>query len=344
MFKIIMETSFIIVAISIFGTYQSAAKGKKNTRMGITLPNQYLNHPEVLAIINHYKKRNTAIFILSLIATLPLFTITYTSFIILLMAVWIAVTMIISNECFNKYNSKLLLLKSKNQWFPLDCGFRLLTREETSLNKSNRFAFLRKWIPTMKDKLLSQTDEPIYVDEDEYWINGYYYNPDDKRAMVEKRIGYGLTGNLATKKGKWSVYGSGAFGAFVFIAVFILFVRMDFATFQMEIGESTVVIKAPLYDYQFEIDNIEEVTLTDILPQHGIRTNGTATETYYLGNFNFDEYGSSKVFIYIDNPPYLIIWLNDKTVLFNTKSEEKTKQYYVQLLNQMENLGSIKPN
>ena len=187
-------------------------------------------------------------------------------------------------------------------------------------------------LPTNKDRLLAGADQPIYVDEDEYWINGYYCNPDDKRTMVEKRVGYGSTGNLATKQGKIGVYAAVLLSTIVIGGMVILFMAMDFATFRMSIEGSTVKINAPIYDYQFEAEAIEEVTLTDTLPKGGIRTNGAATGTYYLGNFRFDAYGSSKVFLYTDYPPYIVISLADKTVLFNTKSEEETEKFYQQLI------------
>jgi hypothetical protein len=321
----------IFVAVVLFGSYQSAANVRKNMRMSVTLPYRFLNQPEVMSIINRYKKINRLVFLIYLAATLPVFKIPYTSLLLLYMFLWIAFIFILNGSLYNRYNAELVLLKSKNRWFPEEDRYHVLTKEDDA-KRSKADILLRRWFPTTRDKLVSQAKEPIYVDEDECWMNGYYYNPEDKRTTVEKRVGAGTTVNLATKRGR-----IGSIAAFVFIAlvicpILILFFRMDFMEFQMEIGENKIIIDAPAYDYEFEIGDIKEVSLTDTLPDKGIRTNGAATDTYLLGNFRLDEFGSAKVYLYRDYPPYIIIKTEDKTVLFNTKSPEKTKEYYENLV------------
>jgi hypothetical protein len=238
-----------------------------------------------------------------------------------------------SNRLFCRYNNKLILLKSKNLWFVQDYEYRVLSREKTQVR---RHVLLQKWLPTPLDRLLSHADGPVYVDGDEHWINGYYYNPEDRKTMVEKRIGTGFTANLATKSGKWNIYGVIAFVGIVFGLLIILFVRMDFATFQMVVGDTKVEMKAPIYNYEFSMNDIENITMVDSLPEHASRTNGAGTETYYLGNFNIEGYGSSKVYIYRNYPPFIVIELKDKTVFFNTKSAEETREYYELLLDRAE--------
>ncbi len=55
-------------------------------------------------------------------------------------------------------------------------------------------------IINMQNQLISVAENPIYVDSDEYWINGMSYkNPYDNRVVVEPRIGTKPVYNLATK-------------------------------------------------------------------------------------------------------------------------------------------------
>jgi hypothetical protein len=110
---------------------------------------------------------------------------------------------------------------------------------------------------------------------------------------------------------------------------------MDFANFKMVVGDTKVEMKAPMYPYEFNIADIENITLVDYMPEHAIRTNGAGTETYYLGNFNIQGYGSSKMYIYREYPPFIVIELKDKTVFFNTKSAEQTRDYYELLLDRL---------
>jgi len=332
MFQIIIGGSLLIVAISIFATYQSAAKPRKNILLGSLLPEEALQKEEVLRLVDQYKRGNILAFIVFLLAELPMFFIPKTSIIILYMGIWCAAYYIISSQFFHRAFAKVLLLKSKNRWFPNEYEFRSLKAEERK-TKSKLLPVLRRWIPTTRELLLAQEQQPVYVDQDEYWIDGYYCNPEDVRATVEKRVGFGTTNNLGTRIGKLMAFIAPIFVTAVIGGVFILFLIMDFATFQMRIEGDTVKMKAPMYDYQFKAEDMEKVTLTQELPENGIRTNGAATESYYLGNFRLEGYGSSKVYIYIKYPPYIVVSLsNGKTVLFNSKEEKETKECYRELL------------
>jgi len=306
--NIIMGFVMIVMSISLFATYQSAGTPKKNILLGITLPKEYIINEKVTDIIKNYKKINRLLFLVSLILALPLFTLKYTSFIILYLFLWYLSYFLVSNVYFKKYNKQLFLLKSQNRWFPDE--WHIVT-EDT-------------------DK------EPIYADEDECWRKGYYYNPKDSRSTVEKRVGVGNTYNMATKKGKAITYSLTSFGIIVVGAVLFLFARMDFATFDLTLEGSTVEMRAPFYGYQFDINEIENVSLIDSMPQHGVRSNGAATETYSLGNFNYDGYGRSKVYIYNDYPPYILIKTKDLSVFFNSKEEGTTREYYEMLLKKLE--------
>jgi hypothetical protein len=149
--------------------------------------------------------------------------------------------------------------------------------------------------------------------------------------MVEKRIGYGMTVNMATKNGKWITYGT-----LIPIALLVMFLafqllRMDFASFNMSLNGESVKISAPLYSYSFNINEIEELILIETLPK-GYKSNGAGTDRYNLGNFNLNGYGKSKVYVYINNPPYLVIKLKNIYVLINGKTSDITQNYY-KLLN-----------
>lgn len=327
MFQIIMIGTMLFIELVLFATYHSAANARKNLRMSTTLPYRYLNEPEVMMIINSFKKRNIVLFLIFAVAALPSTLIEYTSVLMLYLIVWLCLVFIVSGSLYNRYNAKLIQLKSKNKWFPGEFEYHVLEREGDS-KKNKAIALFRKWFPTTRDKLLNHATEPIYVDGDECWINGYYYNPEDGKTTVEKRFGIGTTVNLATKGGKWTIYGTFLFISVIIVPLLIMFFRMDFIPFQMIVGENEIMIDAPAYDYEFDPSDIKEVTLTQTLPKDGTRTNGAATSSYYLGNFRFDEYGSTKAYIYLEYPPYIVIRTEEKTILFNTKSADRTKEYY----------------
>lgn len=327
MFDVVMVGTMLIITVIVFASYQSGAGIRNNLRMSVTFPKQYANVDEVLTIVNRYKKSNILCLLSTIILILPVLLILYTSLIMLYLTVWIFMVLIVYNTLFCRYNNRLLLLKSRKLWFRED-NYHLLDPGKV---QTKRNIILQRLFPTALDRLVNSTKEPIYVDEDEYWINGYYYNPKDQRSTVEKRVGVGTTANLAVKGGKAIIYGSVAFILVVFIGIFTMFVQMDFVTFQMIIGDNTVKIDAPMYGYEFDKADIEEISLTYTLPAKGMRTNGAATESYLLGNFRYDEYGKTKMYVYREYPPYLVIRLTNTTVLFNTQSEEETLLLYEEL-------------
>ena len=334
MAQTIMMICMLIITIALFASYQSAAGIRKNQRMNTTLPDEDLKHPKVIAVIESFKKSNIVLLLASIALTLPILFIKPTSLQITYITVWTGINFIISNHLYCKYNAKLIMLKSENRWFPNP----YLYHEMDGTCQIRKGKVLKRLFPSTMDRMLKNSDAPIYVDEDEYWINGYYYNPKDRKSTVEKRVGVGTTGNLAAKGGSLTIYGSMIFVVVLMGSLIFLFVWMDFATFQMEIGDSVVEIEAPLYDYEFQLSDVTEISLSDTLPEGGVRTNGAATSTYYLGNFRFNSYGNSKVYLYKGYPPYIIIKLKDKTVFFNTKSKEETLDYYNKLLESIEKI------
>jgi len=332
MFDVIIIGTMLIIAVAMFATYQSATKPRKNVWLNVTFPGAEVNRQEIIDIVKQFKKRNLMFFFASVLLMLPVLWMKQTSFILLYITVLTVVVMISVNQLFCRYNSRLLLLKSRKLWFDDEAYHPL---DQTRLQRQ-RHKIWRQFFPTELDRLMKQTEETIYVDEDEYWINGYYYNPEERRSTVEKRVGVGTTVNMATKAGKFTNYGAAIFVAAILIPMFILFAQMDFASFEIEVGTSAVRLKAPLYGDEFALSEVEEVRLVDMLPQSGMRTNGAATEEYLLGNFRYDGYGKTKMFVYWDYPPYLVIKLSDRTVFYNSRQKEKTLLAYELLLQKTE--------
>lgn len=184
-----------------------------------------------------------------------------------------------------------------------------------------------KRVQDTRNLLLERTESAIYVDDDYYWRGGFYNNPNDARTMVEKRFGIGYTINIATAKGKLAYYGLLIGLPALLLPLFLMLFSFDTAKFDMTITNDHVFIHAPIYKYDFPLDDIKSVSSTDLLPQ-GSRTNGAATSRYFLGNFNLNQYGRSKMYTYRNKPPYIVLELPDLYVFFNADTPEKTWEIY----------------
>ena len=200
--------------------------------------------------------------------------------------------------------------------------------EDSKVNLACNTIYKRTW--TLGCMIASK--KPIYIDNDEYWKNGEYNNPNDYRTMVEKRVGYGMTYNMATKKGKIMTYGSYVFGILISVILIFMFFIFDFSKITLTINNNLVKISAPIYGTTFNIEDIQDITKVDNINK-GIKTNGIGTDRYSLGHYNIDDYGNSLLYIYSKNPPYIVIKLKDKNLFINGKSKDETEIYYNDLIN-----------
>ncbi|KAA9000395.1 hypothetical protein F4V43_14800 [Paenibacillus spiritus] len=183
---------------------------------------------------------------------------------------------------------------------------------------------------------LEMDDAPLATDDDALWINGMtYYNPDDRSVMVAKRTGIGTTFNMATRAGRWSTRIAILLGALVLAGVSALLVWEDFSEPRLNLTASgTVEIRSTMYNFDFPASDIREVALVDKLPG-GTKTNGSATSRYARGIFRLKGYGPTRLYVYKETPPYLMIRLADgykqQRVVFNEKDPAQTRRLYEKL-------------
>lgn len=195
--------------------------------------------------------------------------------------------------------------------------------------------YINNKVKQEQSRILNTCKNPIYTDNDEFWSKGVYNNPNDRSVTVEDRTGYGITYNLATKKGRIIYYGSLLFVAVLIMGLTLNMIRFDHAKFTLNIDNNIVKINAPTYGMEFDIEDIEAVKVIDKLPT-GIRTNGVGASTYNLGNFSINGYEKCKLSIYFENSNCIGIKLKDGTyIFFNNKSNEETLKYYEELQEQL---------
>ena len=49
---------------------------------------------------------------------------------------------------------------------------------------------------------------------------------------------------------------------------------------------------------------------------------------YDFGKFNLDGYGKARQYVFKDNPPYILVTLENDILLISGKTKEETKVYY----------------
>lgn len=146
-----------------------------------------------------------------------------------------------------------------------------------------------------KKELASAADFSYAEDEDAYWRNGYYYNPNDTNTFVESR-GCGITTNMATHWGpitKWLLIGI----FIVCIGIGIGMLPIDFGMMKMQVGTERLELKGCVYYKEsLSYDDVTEVHLLTERPECS-RVWGTGTERFAMGEYHFKDYGSGTAMI-----------------------------------------------
>ncbi len=184
-----------------------------------------------------------------------------------------------------------------------------------------------------KKELLSSDMKPVYVDDDEYWKTGYYYNPNDNHILVKNRMFDGnYSFNLANSKARFIC--GGLYIVIIASIVFTLVVLLPFSNVKMnvDISSEKMIVSAAGYKYQVDADNIENIELLDKLPGESFyRVNGGSTDTYDIGYYKGSDTGKCMLFIFDGYEPILKITGGGKIVFLNSKNEGEVQDWYEQI-------------
>lgn len=191
-------------------------------------------------------------------------------------------------------------------------------------------------IHSKKQRILEQDTQPVYVDDDEYWKNGWYNNPNDSRLMVQDRMcSMNFTFNMA-KPAAWIVYGITAIimvGTVIWVGYLMLSFRNAEVAFS--VNGSQVNLEAAGYECNFSIDDIESVEVLEQMPDEAFsKTNGGATDKYDIGYFRGKESGKCMLFLFKDYTPILRVKLADLVVYANSEDSGEVEKWYSQIQKQ----------
>ena len=180
----------------------------------------------------------------------------------------------------------------------------------------------------LQEKLTKDSGGPDYIDEDRHWLGGFvYYNPDDRKTIINSRIGLNSTINLATPIGK-----------ILTLISLILILAMPCIGFMLDrvnvlpidITDKQEVLEVSLGSKHLSIDkdSIEEVILLQELPEQLVRRFGTATDKLLEGSFSAKDYGSLRLLADPTAAPFILIKNKDGNWLINSRDPDMTLSIY----------------
>jgi len=184
-----------------------------------------------------------------------------------------------------------------------------------------------------RKRVLSMDTSAIIVDDDEYWKNGWYNNPNDTNLLVQDRLcSTNFSMNMAKPAAKVISVVTAVLTTAIIIGVFSIILWFDNAKIVVKMEENQVTIEAAIYDISFNKSDIQSIKILGKMPEDDFtRTNGGATEKFMIGYFKGKETGNGMLFLYRDYVPILEIKLADQTIFVNSKNENDVQEWYQKL-------------
>lgn len=194
--------------------------------------------------------------------------------------------------------------------------------------------FGMSWYVIQKQRRkLFEGKELLLSEDDENWIWGmFYYNKNDNRLWVDKKVGIGFTANMAKKSMIVLEVVTIALVVVLCFGTGILCAMDEFTPIKLQYEEKQLTALHWKEEYQIEKDDIASVTLLDEVPSMS-RTNGTGMKTVYKGKWYSREYQRRfKVCINPEAEPILMIETTDGTwYLLGDSKPEQTEEIYEEL-------------
>ncbi|OEF97564.1 hypothetical protein BHF68_03660 [Desulfuribacillus alkaliarsenatis] len=86
-----------------------------------------------------------------------------------------------------------------------------------------------------------------------------------------------------------------------------------------------------MYGLTLEYQMIQSVELVDILPNIERRTNGSSVGSIRKGNFRLENIGAAKLFVNVNNPPFIEIVSDRHHIFINDSESITTEQLYLEI-------------
>lgn len=181
----------------------------------------------------------------------------------------------------------------------------------------------------LQEKLCTTSGKGVYVDDDDKWIWGlFYYNPEDSHLIINDRVGINSSVNLAKPAGK--VLG-------VVLALVVLSIPFMIPITNtvldkppvIEVNETVLAATSGGTHYEIPLDEIKSAELMEELPTKLVRNMGTGLENLMKGDFTAQDYGSMKVCLDPQCPPYLLVEKeNGQKFLVGSREDGKIEAIY----------------
>lgn len=179
-----------------------------------------------------------------------------------------------------------------------------------------------------QERLTADSGKEFYVDEDDCWIWGmFYYNPHDKRLVVNNRTGVNTTFNMA-KRGAQIFMGATALLLLALPLVGVWLMHEEAIPVELAVTETAVVARHSGTEYEVPLADIESAQLLEERPA-STRVAGTAMESVSKGRYKNDEWGRFTCCLDPRTGPWLLLRTKEGEIwLFGDSDSADTQAAY----------------
>ena len=170
-------------------------------------------------------------------------------------------------------------------------------------------------------------DEPGYVDEDDLWIWGMFYNnPNDRHLFINDRTGSGMGVNIGRPAGKAFMAVTAALLAGLIVVCVALALGFS-SPFEASIEDGTLYFQHGMEKYEIALEDVTELELIYELPR-ARRIAGTGLPNLLEGRFSVEGYENVRISLNPEQPPYIAVETEDMTRIFALDTPEETEEFY----------------
>ena len=170
-------------------------------------------------------------------------------------------------------------------------------------------------------------DEPGYVDEDDLWIWGMFYNnPNDRHLFINDRTGSGMGVNIGRPAGKAFMAVTAALLAGLIVVCVALALGFS-SPFEASIEGDTLYFSHGMEKYEIALEDVTELELIYELPR-ARRIAGTGLPYLLEGRFSVEGYENVRISLNPEQPPYIAVETEDMTRIFALNTPEETEEFY----------------
>lgn len=289
--NIIVAVAYYVVLLVWFGVLWKEKNPKPNEYFATTIPDEAMEREEIREVGKRYANRLLICAVIS--ALLPLS---------LLFTGWMTVEILLWMICF-------LLLAVLSF-----CPYLQANKKIRSLKEEHHYMDAAKHLPEIDAK----------------WKNGlFYYDPNDKRLLVEKKVGVGTCVNHGRPMGRFL---TGLAGVAI-VGIFILgiyLVRVQSAPLTLVYEDGTLKSGQIHTNYTMDVDMIQMAMMLEKLPD-AQKIVGTGMENLMRGIYKVEGIGNCKVNLKPQNHAFILLYGEDGCYIFSADTDEETKKVFKEL-------------